>query len=96
MKHTIVIIVCVLCGLNSFSQINSKKKINDPYYKSIQPITLVIINQSIYDINSKEGKLALQKLNQNDSTQKVYIINDNDSKTTIKQIIFITDKTKLK
>lgn len=96
MKHTIVIIVCVLCGLNSFSQINSKKKISDPYYKSIQPITLVIINQSIYDINSKEGKLALQKLNQNDSTQMVYIINDNDSKTTIKQIIFITDKTKLK
>lgn len=89
-------ILLVLLNLSFFAIAQQKKELKgknySPYSMLLQPGTLIIINQKIFDYNSEEARKYLKKLNPNDSSKSLKIINDTKSTSTIKHIIIITDK----
>ncbi|MDI9312196.1 MAG: hypothetical protein QM535_18420 [Limnohabitans sp.] len=68
------------------------KKVFNPYMNLLQPGTIVVINDKIYDFNSKEARQLLTKLIPGDTTKSLTIIKDYRSNCSIKQILIIKEK----
>ena len=92
MKLILIIFVIFTAPFQTNGQNQPRKKSYNPNINFPQKNTLVVSNNKIYDINSVEAKQILKKLKQYDATKNVIIINDFNSKSKVKQIIYITNK----
>lgn len=92
-KISILLLSISLCFIASAQQKKEVRVKNySPYSMLLQPGTLIIINQKIFDYNSNEARKYLRKLNPSDSTKSLKIVNDTKSSSIIKHILIITDK----
>lgn len=93
-----VSILLLFINLSFFATAQQKKEVKSknysPYSMLLQPGTIIIINQKIFDYNSEEARKYLRKLDPSDSSKSLKIINDTKSTSTIKHIIIITEKDK--